>query len=102
MTTHFQKKVYELCSKVPFGRVATYKEIGKVLGRKGQIYRAVGRALNKNSFSPKVPCHRVVCSDGRIGGFAFGQKNKIKLLKKEGIKIKNGIIENFEKVFVRF
>jgi methylated-DNA-[protein]-cysteine S-methyltransferase len=96
---NFNEKVYKICKKIPKGRVSTYKEIARALNTKA--YRAVGNALNKNPYAPTVPCHRVVSSDGKIGGFASGQKNKIKLLKKEGIKIKNKKIQNFEKVFFK-
>jgi len=102
MITQFQKKVYELCSKIPKGRVTTYKEIGKALGKDGNVYRAIGQALNKNPFAPKVPCHRVVSSNGNIGGFAHGSKVKIRLLESEGIKIKDNKIIDFEKVLFRF
>ena len=97
MVSEFQEKVYSLCKKIPKGKVSTYKEIGNALGGKGQIYRAVGVALNKNPFAPKVPCHRVVASDGSLGGFAGGIRKKIVLLKKEGIEIKNNKIVNFGK-----
>jgi len=93
----FSERVYKLCSKIPQGKVSTYKEIGKALG-KGQVYRAVGRALKDNPYAPKVPCHRVVKSDGSIGGFKgkIGGKNiveKIQLLEKEGVEIKNNKID---------
>ena len=97
----FADKVYALCKKIPRGRISTYKIIGRKLGRRGQIYRAVGVALNKNK-SKSVPCHRVVKTDGSVGGFASGVNKKIKLLQKEGIKIKNKKIMNFEKVLFRF
>ncbi len=97
MVTEFQKRVYVLCRKIPLGKVTTYKEIGKALG-KGQVYRAVGRALRENPFTPEVPCHRVVCSDGKIGGFKGKTEGKeveekIKLLKREGVEIINGKID---------
>lgn len=95
---NFNEKVYKLCKNIPKGKVSTYKEIGDKLG-KGQIYRAVGRALNKNPYAPKVPCHRVVSSSGEIGGFASGTKNKIKLLKKEGIEIKDNKIDLKKYIF---
>ena len=95
----FQEKVYELCKKIPKGRVTTYRIIAKKLNTKA--YRAVGNALNKNR-DKKVPCHRVVKSNGEVGGFATGTKNKIKLLEKEGIKIKNNKIQNFKKVLFRY
>ena len=94
----FADKVYALCRKIPRGRVTTYKEIGNALGGYGQIYRAVGVALNRNPHAPIVPCHRVVNSNGNIGGFAHGVKRKIKLLASEGIRVKNGKIVDFDKV----
>ena len=90
--TLFEEKVYSAAQKIPKGRVATYKSIAKAVGRRGAT-RAVGNALNKNPFAPRVPCHRVVKSDGTIGGFASGSREKIKLLKKEGVEIKNGKID---------
>ena len=84
MPTEFQERVYRILSKVPKGKVTTYNAIAKMLGNK-YSQRAVGNALNKNS-SSKVKCHRVIKSDGDISCFASGVKNKIKLLKREGIK----------------
>jgi len=100
MATKFENEVYELCKKVPKGKVTTYKEIGDEIGIKG--YRAVGMALNKNPFAPKVPCHRVVGSDGFLVGFASGLGKKAELLRKEGISIKNNKIVDFEEVLFRF
>ena len=91
--TKFQQKVYALCRKIPRGNVTTYREIGNALGGKGQIYRAVGVALNKNPLAPEVPCHRVVNCGGFVGGFAHGTKNKIALLKKEGVEIINNKVD---------
>lgn len=88
---NFNEKCYEILKKVPKGRVTTYKEIARAL--KSKAYRAVGNAMNKNPYAPVVPCHRVVNSDGNIGGFASGTKNKIKMLKKEGIEIINNKID---------
>ncbi|MEM4336502.1 MAG: MGMT family protein [Candidatus Woesearchaeota archaeon] len=96
----FKEKVWELCKQIPCGRVSTYKEIAKKLEIKG--YRAVGNALNKNPYSPEVPCHRVVCSNGKVGGFSKGIEKKINLLKKEGIKIENNRIADFEKILYNF
>jgi methylated-DNA-[protein]-cysteine S-methyltransferase len=93
----FQQKVLELVKKIPKGRVTTYKMIGRALGKKGQVYRAVGRALHDNKFPIIIPCHRVVKSDGSLGGYSRGIKKKIHLLKKEGIKVKNNKIIDFEK-----
>ena len=98
MVTKFQNKVYKLCKKVPKGKVTTYKAIAEKMGTKA--YRAVGTALNKNPFA-KVPCHRVVGSNGHSVGFAHGLKKKAALLKKEGLKIKKFKIENFNNSFFR-
>ena len=78
----FTEKVYEVVAKIPKGKVLTYKEVAK---RAGNIKasRAVGNILNKNS-DPKIPCHRVICSDGKIGGYNKGAKMKREILKKEG------------------
>ena len=67
---------------------------------KTKAYRAVGTALNKNPFA-KVPCHRVVGSNGHLVGFASGLKKKAQLLRKEGIKIKNNKIENFYRFLIK-
>lgn len=90
----FQEMVWLACRKIPVGRVSTYCEIGKAFGSKA--FRAVGNALNKSPGMPLVPCHRVVKSDGSIGGFAHGSKAKIKLLEKEGVKVKKGKIIDFK------
>ena len=82
---NFNQKVWNLCKKIPKGKVTTYKEIAKAM--KTKAYRAVGNALKNNPYAPKVPCHRVINSDGSIGGYK-GKKNskeKIRLLKKEGV-----------------
>jgi len=101
----FDEKVWGLMKKIPKGKVTTYKMIAEYLGSKA--YRAVGNACRKNPYAPIIPCHRVVNSDGRVGGFggetARGNiKKKIQLLKKEGIEVKNGRIANFEKVLFKF
>ena len=100
---NFNTRCYAILKKVPRGKVTTYKELARTL--KSNAYRAVGNAMNKNPYpgSKKglVPCHRVVCSDGKVGGFASGTKKKIAMLKKEGIEIKNGKID-LEKYFYKF
>ena len=80
--TEFQQKVYNVVKKIPKGQVLTYKEVAKLTGSP-KAYRAVGNALNKNPFK-EVSCHRVIRSDGKVGGYARGTKVKIKLLKREG------------------
>lgn len=98
MMKKFAEEVYALTKKIPEGKVSTYGEIARALNSSP---RAVGQALKRNPFAPVVPCHRVVRSDGAIGGFK-GQKsgrevqNKISLLKKEGIKIENNSIVDFK------
>jgi methylated-DNA-[protein]-cysteine S-methyltransferase len=99
MPTKFQNKVYELCKKVPKGKVTTYKAIAQKMRTKA--YRAVGQALNRNPYAPKVPCHRVVSSKGHLHGFASGLKAKAKLLKKEGVEIKNNKVD-LSRVLFRF
>src|SRR3989344_2434950 len=93
----FNQKIYELLKKVPKGRVTTYKILAEKLGTKA--YRAVGQAMAKNPYAPIVPCHRVVNSDGNIGNYSGkgGKKGKIRMLEKEGVKVKNGRIVGFEK-----
>lgn len=85
--TEFEKRVYNVVKKIPRGQVLTYGEIAVKLGN-ARLARAVGNALNKNSLKA-VPCHRVIRSDGQIGGYAKGTKKKIAILKKEGVKIRN-------------
>ncbi len=87
----FQKKVYNVVKCVPRGRIVTYGAVARAIN-KPQAVRAVGNALNKNLFK-SVPCHRVIRSDGRVGGFARGTKEKIKLLRREGVKISGEKVE---------
>ena len=98
----FQDKVLDLVKKIPKGKVTTYKEIGKALKRRGQVYRAVGRALHDNKTPIIIPCHRVVNSDGNIGGYSRGIKKKIALLKKEKVFVKNRKIVDFKKKLFTF
>lgn len=81
-----KKKIYSIVKYVPRGRVTTYAVVAGIAGRPLAV-RAVGNALNKNR-SRNIPCHRVVRSDGLVGGYARGEKVKIKLLRKEGVKIR--------------
>ena len=94
----FNEKCYELLRTVPRGRVTTYKSIANALGTRA--YRAVGNAINKNPHDiKKVPCHRVVNSDGKLGGYAWDINQKKRLLKREGVKVKDGKIVDFERKF---
>lgn len=80
--TEFEKKVYLAVSKIPRGEIRSYKWVAAKIG-KPNAYRAVGNALNRNPYIGKVPCHRVIKSDGSIGGFAMGARRKRELLKSE-------------------
>lgn len=85
--TLFQEKVYQVVKKVPRGKVMSYKDVAKLAGN-SRAWRAVGNILNKSaSWRTKIPCHRVIKSNGKIGGYREGTKKKIYLLKKEGIII---------------
>ena len=83
---------------MPKGKVTTYSELAKAVGLKnGQ--RAIGRIMNKNPFPVIIPCHRVILSNGKIGGYAWGENVKTNMLSKEGIKIKNGKILDNDKIY---
>ena len=101
----FSSRVLSLCARVPKGRVTTYGEIARAL--RSKAFRAVGQALNKNTHDfvtgdCSVPCHRVVGSDGSLGGFASGSAKKKALLEKEGVHVCNGKIVDFETKRFRF
>ena len=83
----FNEKVYEMCKKIPYGKVSTYKEIAVALNTKA--FRAVGNTLNKNKDCENIPCFKIINSNGNLGGYALGLKEKIKRLQKEGIEIKD-------------
>lgn len=93
-----EDKVYKKLLEVPSGMVTTYGELAKSVGLKnGQ--RVIGRIMNKNPYPVIVPCHRVIKSDGKIGGYAWGEKIKTNMLSKEGVKIKNGKIIDLEMIY---
>ena len=86
--TKFQLKVWAYLSKIPRGRVKTYSQVAKAIGKPLAV-RAVANAIGKNPYAPKIPCHRVIRSDGSLGGYSGkgGVKTKRFLLKKEGITL---------------
>ena len=86
--SEFQLKVWSYLSKIPRGRVKTYYEVAKAIGKPLAV-RAVANAIGKNPFAPKIPCHRVIRSDGSLGGYSGkgGVKTKRFLLQKEGITL---------------
>ena len=77
--TVFEKKVLKITSRIPLGQVRSYKWVARKVGRP-RATRAVGQALNKNPYPIIIPCHRVIRSDGSLGGYAKGKKLKKKLL----------------------
>ena len=83
--TKFQLKVWNYLKKIPRGKVRTYSEVAKAIKRPTSV-RAVANAIAKNPYSPKIPCHRVIRSDGSLGGYSGkgGKKMKKILLKQEG------------------
>jgi len=89
-------RVYTKLLQVPEGKVTTYGDLAKAVGlENGQ--RAIGTIMKKNPYPSIVPCHRVVKSDGKIGGFVYGERVKSQMLIKEVIKIKDGKIVDFTK-----
>ncbi|MEK7641776.1 MAG: MGMT family protein [Patescibacteria group bacterium] len=81
-TTSFTEKVFSIVRRIPKGKVLTYKEVAQKAGQPGAS-RAVGNILSTN-YDSKIPCHRVIRTDGKMGGYNRGVENKIKILKKEG------------------
>ena len=96
----FSAQCYQLVSKIPKGKISTYKEIGLTLNTKA--YRSIGRIMAKNPHLIDVPCHRVVKTDGYIGGYALGMMKKIELLQDEGLIIKNNRIVNYKNYMFYF
>ncbi|QLH04228.1 cysteine methyltransferase [Nitrosopumilus oxyclinae] len=98
---NLQQKVYKKLLQVPKGQITTYGELAKAVGLKnGQ--RAIGKIMNKNPYPVIIPCHRVVMSTGKIGGYAYGEHVKTKMLSDEGVKIENGKILELENKLYRF
>ena len=85
--TPFQRRVYEALLRIPRGQVRTYSQVARMIGRP-QAARAVGQALKRNRWAPAIPCHRVIASDGKLGGYsaAGGLAAKRRLLDQEGLK----------------
>lgn len=96
----FDEKCWHLLTKIPRGKVTTYKAIAEALGTKA--YRAVGMAMNRNPDAPRVPCHRVVASDGSLHGYAHGLRKKAEILRREGVETKSGKVVDFPRKLYRF
>lgn len=90
---NLSEKIYSAVRLIPRGRVATYADIARAVGRP-RAWRHVGNILNKNR-DRRIPCHRVVRSDGLVGGFGFpsGSQGKIRRLAEEGVRVKNGMLD---------
>lgn len=78
----FSEKVFAVVRKIPQGSTLTYKQVAVKAGHP-RAFRAVGNILNTN-YDPRIPCHRVVRTDGKTGGYNRGASRKVKILKKEG------------------
>ncbi|MDP7180811.1 MAG: MGMT family protein [Candidatus Woesearchaeota archaeon] len=90
---NFNQKVLNITKKIPKGKVTTYKAIAEKLNSKA--YRAVGTALKNNPDAPKTSCHRVIASDGSLGGYCgkMNDPEKAALLRKEGVEVNNNKID---------
>jgi len=100
--TAFAMRVYDLLRRVPRGRVVSYGEMARALGKVSP--RAVGQALRRNPYAPEVPCHRVIATNGRIGGFQGYRTGpalhrKLDLLAREGVVFEKGRLKNAAKFF---
>ena len=86
--TPFQVKVWKYLKTIPKGKVITYKQLAKAINMP-EAARAVANACAKNPYAPKIPCHRVIRSDGSLGGYSGpgGIRQKIRLLRAEKVKI---------------
>lgn len=98
MPTIFQGKVYPALLLIPRWKVTTYKMLSTYIGCKSS--QAIGQALTKNQNAPEIPCHRVIKTDGTIGGYAFGIDKKREILASEGVCFDNdGCIVDREKIW---
>ena len=102
MATEFQRSVWSAIAKIPKGHVTTYGLIARHINTKA--IRAVGTAVGKNPDAPKVPCHRVVLSNGKIGNYSGegGVDTKTSLLRHEGVNVVNNTVVDFEKIVYDF
>lgn len=96
----FNEQCYAALKKVPRGKVTTYAALAAYLG--SRACRAVGNAMHRNPNAPIVPCHRVVRSDGSIGGYAGGPDKKERMLRREGVPVRDGRVCDLEKHLFRF
>lgn len=96
------ERVYALLRQVPPGRVTTYGALARAAGMP-KASRLVGAIMRGNPNAPRVPCHRVVKSDGGIGGYSGSAeeniKRKVSMLEKEGVRVRGGKVQDFDRVF---
>ena len=102
MDLNFPEEVLNIVKQIPKGKLMTYGEIARELTGSVRAARAVGQAVAKNPYPVVVPCHRVVRSDGDIGGYSSGVEKKIKLLSAEGVEIKGRKVVKFEQSLFLF
>ena len=102
MDGNFPEEVLNIVKQIPKGKLMTYGEIAKELTGSVRAARAVGQAVAANPYPVVVPCHRVVRSDGDIGGYSSGVEKKIRLLSAEGVEIKGRKVLNFEQTLFLF
>jgi methylated-DNA-[protein]-cysteine S-methyltransferase len=100
MMNSFNEKCYALLKLIPEGKVTTYREMARALN--SRAWRAVGRAMAKNKNLYVIPCHRVVRSDGSIGGYALGTNKKAEILTSEGVAVVNGKVKNLDDFMHKF
>jgi methylated-DNA-[protein]-cysteine S-methyltransferase len=102
----YDQACYELLCEVPRGKVTTYAELAKAVSRKfgfrAGAARAVGNAMNRNPNAPKVPCHRVVRSNGELGGYAGGPTKKRTLLTTEGVEVSGARVKDLPSHLFQF
>jgi methylated-DNA-[protein]-cysteine S-methyltransferase len=98
--TDLPQRCYALLKNIPAGKVTTYKLLAEALNT--QAYQAIGQILSKNPDLVTVPCHRVVKSNGEVGGYASGEAAKIALLQKEGIEVINDKIPDLASILYHF
>ena len=101
MDGNFQEEVLKLVKQIPKGKLMTYGEIARELTGSVRAARAVGQAVATNPYPVVVPCHRVVRSDGDVGGYSLGVEKKIRLLSAEGVEIREGKVVNLRETLFK-
>jgi methylated-DNA-[protein]-cysteine S-methyltransferase len=94
--TAFELKVYDAVRMIPRGKVSTYALVAKAIGCRSN--QAIGQALKRNPFAPEMPCHRVISTTLRIGGFS-GQREGAEIDRKRGLLVKEGVkVESSDRI----